>query len=491
MSSNFSKIFIPNAVMELLPYYFQITDDDSIYGNKVCLKTEREKIDQFEATRDDSFLITVHPTYGIPGSMAFNIWLWLNNQLKYYKEPFQYTAGGLIKAMDMSKSSKTIREVVIALHQLQFTTIHYCTLDFLKLRDRDRENDSFSFLHVKHKPRAKNLGDLYTITPDPVLLDIYQNRRFKYHTYNFERIKGGKGAQHKLFLLVLYYHLNKMVKAAGKNLSANTHYHCSYENFCDQWLGGRKPKELYRAYQHHLHWRVELGVQAGLITSDSNLYPPMRNGKPVANTDKRNVRFYPTRVFFSEYEYLQPVKKTKTLDEDIITLFNHFSMKYQGDTNRDIEGSDKYTAKDLIAKYGGLEQAKEYVTFATDCVKNWRGIISMAAINRPIYHKQFAQLPKNKAMPVKRKITQEDRAEYKSYYINTARKIFDEIDGDIKNEIQTAAVNELKASAGDPNARTEYEIIGHMIEIYRLGTLPAFDQWLKIKECHSQATTTC
>ena len=459
---DFQKSYQAQLLTQIKGAYFQFrrrSDRQAdLYGEDVCLRTERERIEQFEAVPDKPFLIVLHPTFGRPGSLAYRVWSALEQYLIQNTAPtLDISPSKLLAMVSVKKNQSRLKELHLALHQLSSTQIHYHSRPYLK--SNANVTASFTLLSFETLENRKS----YQITIDPLIIDQLRRKK-KFYIHNHNRLETLSPCSQCFALLVLDGLTRRYIKHRQRSeKSPQFFYQKSYQRICDQWLAGAKPyATVSEAMRNHLKQRIDDLVECRILSPETRLLPSMV------------VEFYPGAGFLEDYSALyQNAKKTDSPYAEVKELIEYFGQCYAGG-NRAPQPSDYATADKFIQQYG-FQAAKQFVHFACRQAmgSKWNDIRLMKAIEK--YQDDFKVLldQNTKPAPVQRP-DDNQIAEYDRHVSLIYKKSYQNLRTD-----QRKRVDEMVAVGLQQLPESQKEIVTQQcVAIVSNVAVPTIQQWM-------------
>jgi|GEM_PF-2141862 len=426
-SDDFEKIYQAQCISKIKGAYFQFSRNLTknpvveLYGETVCLESERKKIALFEADNDAPYLVVVHPTHGRPGSLAYKIWTGIEKRLSNFEQAtFETTIAGITKLANLSKKGNQSEAIEAALDQLENTIIRYHSRAFLDARNSPNETKKFSLL--KYKKHKINKRVYYVITVDPLIVDqLFEKNKF--YICNWDRIKGLSPANQCYAFSLIDAMTRRYIKYLKAEENGKFVYNKSHKAICIDWMGATQPRTTEAQAARQTNSRNKAVVDCGLLSDIPEI---------VATT--LNTVFQPGNGFFDDYKALyERADKYESDDKEIKEIVALFGRTYFGTDKHKHSIYDFATADALIQKHG-YDEAKEFVLYTCRLaiLERWNNIRQLSALNKKEYVAGF-----NKYINAKQRdnssnvdYTEEQHREFRSYldqwYINHYSDLYDD-----------------------------------------------------------------
>ena len=385
-----------------------------IYGNDVCLQSERNKIDAFKANPSQPYLVLLHPTHGQPGSLAYRVQIALERHInKTMESGLEATSTELLRMIGLKPNIKRRAELDVALDQLQYTFVEYHSRAFFKTRKNIQ--DRFSFISYSVDKSKKT--PVYRIQVHSTISSELLDKR-KFQVYNFNRIAHLEPFTQCFALCVLDALTRRKIKHDKSSATGAWHYNKAYNAICSQWLGGLSPRPTHsRAWSDHLKARISALVDCGILHSDSHL-SKSANAPTEDLPFNANVLLYPGEGFLQDHDRLHPKKasienENKEMSEQVDQIIAVFNQSYLYD--RQPHESDRRGAAYWIEEYG-FEKAKQFVGWAAQQANNSNYSDLKYITGLKTFRKKYEELAKPAALPGQTdKYTEEELRQYNSY----------------------------------------------------------------------------
>jgi len=411
MSSDLQRLYQAHCVTQFRGCYFQFSKnltkdiEQEIYGDTVCLKTERQKIEAFESNEAKPFLVVVHPTYGRPGVLAYRIWVGIERYISKSRVAKIETSGtGILKIAGLDKGGHQQKQIPTALKQLQYTTIHYHSRPFFKQKSGVNIADAFSLL--KYTTHRINKRLYYTLSIDPLLEEqLFVKKRF--YIVNWDTIKDLNPASQNYALMVSDGMTRRYTKFINNKENGDFVYNKAHDKVCRDFIGSHQPSTTPKGATRQLAKRNNDLINAKILAS-----------VPAIEGENLNTLFRPGAAFFKDYEDIYSRShKLKSPENEVRELIALFGRQYHGH-NRRVPSITDYATADGLIQERGYEEAKRFVIYNTRLaiLSNWKDIKQLAALKK----KEFVDLfedhkAKRKSPSTEPKISEQQFSDYREY----------------------------------------------------------------------------
>lgn len=345
----FTKIYQPHALTKIRGSFFRFAPDRSgtIYGDRICIDSDRDRIKAFEENPKQPFLLVVHPTFGRPGSHAYKIWRYLEEQhVARGNYRLHTTPLDLLRACGFKKNSDRYRDQLIALKQLEHTVVFYHSQAFLHTKPPNKRS-ALKMISVDTVLKADSEKvDSFRIEVSPIISSELKSRR-KFYTINADRLGALVPATHCFAVLVCDALTRRYVKYLREKEDGEWYYNKPYPRVCEDWLANTVPhKKHSEAYRKHLEPHLNELIKIELLSPKSTL-------------TQGQLILYPGDGFISDYQQMY----VERYSEESEALVKYFGQQYTGNEHRVARPDDYKYATRLITAHG-FEPAKAFVYHA-------------------------------------------------------------------------------------------------------------------------------